>query len=115
MIKIYLFEFQCIKKNDMLKFVKNLHCIINIAYICLIKNKQILKIKKLNKMTTITIFAATLFIIALVGFIFGLIALILPTVKKALINLCALMLILTVIFVNLVRDIARATKYVTIG
>ena len=66
-------------------------------------------------MTTITIFAAVLFTIALIGFIFGLIVLILPTVKKAVINICALTLILAVLFINLVRDIARAIKYVTIG
>ena len=66
-------------------------------------------------MTTITILAATLFIISLIGFIFGLILLILPTVKKAVINICALTLILAVLFINLVRDIARAIKYVTIG
>ena len=66
-------------------------------------------------MTTITIFPAVLFTIALIGFAIGLIALILPTLKKVVINLSALALILTVIFINLVRDIARATKYVTIG
>ena len=55
-------------------------------------------------MTTLTIFAAVLFTIALIGFIFDLIALILPTVKKALINICAL----TVIFIDLIKDIARA-------
>ena len=66
-------------------------------------------------MTTLTIFAAVLFTIALIGFIFGLIALILPTVKKALINICTLTLILTVLFINLTKDIARAIKYATIG
>ena len=40
---------------------------------------------------------------------------ILPTLKKVVINLSTLILILTVIFINLVRDIARAIKYVTIG
>ena len=40
---------------------------------------------------------------------------ILATVKKALINLCALMLILTVLFINLMKDITKAIKYVTIG
>ena len=66
-------------------------------------------------MTTITILAAVLFTIATTGFIFGLIALILPTVKKAVINLSVLALILAVIFINLVRDITKAIKYVTIG
>ena len=66
-------------------------------------------------MTTITILATVLFIISLIGFAIGLIALILPTVKKALINISALTLILTVIFINLIKDIARAIKYVTIG
>ena len=78
-------------------------------------NKYLKTIKKLNKMETLTIFAAVLFTIALIGFILGLILLILPTVKKALINISALTLILAVIFINLVRDIARAIKYVTIG
>ena len=66
-------------------------------------------------MTTITILAAVLFAIAVIGFAIGVIKLLAPIIKKALINLCALMLILTVLFINLVRDIARATKYVTIG
>ena len=66
-------------------------------------------------MTALTILATVLFAIATTGFIFGLIALILPTVKKAVINICALTLILTVLFINLVRDIAIAIKYVTIG
>ena len=66
-------------------------------------------------MTTITILAATLFIISLVGFFLGLIALILPTVKKAVINICTFTLILAVLFINLVLDITKAIKYVTIG
>ena len=66
-------------------------------------------------MTTLTILAATLFIISLIGFFLRLIVLILPTVKKIIINISALTLILTVIFINLVRDITRAIKYVAIG
>ena len=66
-------------------------------------------------MEALTIFASVLFTIALIGFFFGLILLILPTVKKAVINICALTLILTVLFINLVRDIARAIKFVTIS
>ena len=66
-------------------------------------------------MTALTIFAAVLFTIAVTGFFLGLIVLILPTVKKALINLCALMLIITVLFINLIKDIKRAVKYVAIG
>ena len=66
-------------------------------------------------MTTITIFATVLFIISLIGFAIGLIALILPTVKKTIINISALTLILAVLFFNLVRDITKAIKYVTIG
>ena len=66
-------------------------------------------------MKTITIFATVLFAIALIGFIFGLILLILPTVKKIIINISALTLILAVLFINLIKDITKATKYVTIG
>ena len=66
-------------------------------------------------MTTLTILATVLSAIAVTWFIFGLILLILPTLKKVVINLSALALILTVIFINLVRDITRAIKYVTIG
>ena len=66
-------------------------------------------------MTTITILSTVLFAIVLIGFIFGLIALILPTVKKAVINICALTLILAVLFFNLIKDIKRAVKYATIG
>ena len=66
-------------------------------------------------MATITIIATVLLIIALVGFIFGFILLILPTGKKIIINISALALILTVLFLNLVGDIAKAIKYVTIS
>ena len=66
-------------------------------------------------MTALTIFATVLYAIALIGFFFGLIVLILPTVKKAVINICALTLILAVLFFNLVLDIKRAIKHVTIG
>ena len=59
-------------------------------------------------METITILAAT-------GFIFILIVLIAPALKKVVIKLSVLALILTVLFFNLVIDIARAIKYVTIG
>ena len=62
-----------------------------------------------------SILAAVLFTIALIGFIFGLIVLILPTLKKVVINLSTLILILTVLFINLMKDIKRAVKYVTIG
>ena len=40
---------------------------------------------------------------------------ILPTLKKVVINLSALVLILAVLFINLIKDIKRAIKYVTIG
>ena len=66
-------------------------------------------------MTTITILATVLFIISLIGFAIGVIKLLAPIIKKALINFCALTLILAVLFINLVRDIKRAIKYVTIG
>ena len=66
-------------------------------------------------MTTITILAAVLFIISLIGFAIGLIKLLIPIIKKALINICALTLILTVLFINLMKDITRAIKFVTIG
>ena len=66
-------------------------------------------------MEAFTIFAAVLFAIALTGLIFGLILLILPTVKKIIINISALTLILTVLFINLIKDITKAIKYVTIG
>ena len=63
-------------------------------------------------MAPLTILATVLFAIALIGFIFGLI---LPTVKKAIINISTLILILTVLFINLIKDITKAVKYVTIG
>ena len=40
---------------------------------------------------------------------------ILATLKKVVINLSVLALILAVLFINLIKDIKRATKYVTIG
>ena len=66
-------------------------------------------------METLTILATVLFTIALIGFFLGLIVLILPTVKKALINISVLALILAVLFFNLALDITKAIKYVTIG
>ena len=66
-------------------------------------------------MTTITILATVLLIISLIGFAIGVIKLLAPIIKKAVINLFALMLILTVLFINLVRDITKAIKYVAIG
>ena len=66
-------------------------------------------------MATLTILATVLFTIAVTGFAIGLIKLLAPIIKKALINLCALMLILTVLFINLIKDITKAAKYVTIG
>ena len=66
-------------------------------------------------MITITILAAVLFAIAVIGFAIGVIKLLAPIIKKALINLCALMLILTVLFINLIKDIKRAIKYALIG
>ena len=63
-------------------------------------------------MTALTILATVLFAIALIGFIF---VLILPTVKKIIINISALTLILAVLFINLIKDIKRAIKYATIG
>ena len=63
-------------------------------------------------MATITILETVLFTIAVIGFIFGLI---LPTLKKVVINLSVLALILAVLFINLIKDIKRAVKYVTIG
>ena len=77
--------------------------------------KMYYNIKNLNKMTKITIFATVLLIISLIGFAIGLIKLLIPIIKKALINIFALTLILSVLFINLVRDIARAIKFVTIG
>lgn len=66
-------------------------------------------------MEALTILAAVLFTIAVIGFIFGLILLILPTVKKAVINICTLTLIVAVLFINLIKDTKRALKYATIG
>ena len=66
-------------------------------------------------MTALKIFATVLFTIAVIGFIFGLILLILPTVKKIIINISILTLILAVLFINLIKDITKAIKYVTIG
>ena len=66
-------------------------------------------------MEALTILATVLFKIALIGFIFGLIVLILPTLKKVVINLSVLELILAVLFINLIKDITKAIKYVTIG
>ena len=66
-------------------------------------------------MTALTIFAAVLFIISLIWFAIGVIKLLAPIIKKALINLFALMLILTVLFINLIKDITKAIKYATIG
>ena len=66
-------------------------------------------------MEALTILATVLFAIALIGFAIGLIKLLAPIIKKALINIFTLTLILAVLFINLIKDIARATKYVTIG
>ena len=66
-------------------------------------------------MEALTILVAVLFAIVLTGFAIGLIKLLIPIIKKALINICALLLILTILFINLIKDITKATKYVTIG
>ena len=66
-------------------------------------------------MKTLTILAALIFTIAVTWFAIGLIKLLDPIIKKVLINLCALMLILTVLFINLMKDITRAVKFATIG
>ena len=66
-------------------------------------------------MEVLTILAEVLFTIAVTGFAIGVIKLLIPIIKKALINICALMLILTVLFINLIKDIKRAIKYATIG
>ena len=66
-------------------------------------------------MATLTILATVLFAIVLIGFFLGLIILILPTVKKIIINISALTLILAVLFINLIKDITKAVKFVTIG
>ena len=66
-------------------------------------------------MEALTILATAILTIVLTGFIFGVIILIAPTVKKIAINISTLTLILTVLFINLIKDIDRAIKYVTIG
>ena len=66
-------------------------------------------------MPTITILAKVIFIIAVTGFAIGLIKLLIPIIKKALINISALALILAVLFINLIKDITKAIKHVTIG
>ena len=66
-------------------------------------------------MTALTILATVIYAITLIGFAIGLIKLLAPIIKKALINLFALMLILTVLFINLIKDIKRAVKFVIIG
>ena len=66
-------------------------------------------------MEALTIFAAVLFAIAVTGFAIGLIKLLIPIIKNALINIFTLTLILAVLFFNLVRDITKAVKYVAIG
>ena len=66
-------------------------------------------------MKTLTILAALIFTIAVTWFAIGLIKLLAPIIKKELINIFALTLILAVLFFNLIKDIKRAIKYVTIG
>ena len=66
-------------------------------------------------MEALTILGALIYTIAVTWFAIGLIKLLIPIIKKALINICALLLILTVLFFNIVRDITKAVKYVTIG
>ena len=66
-------------------------------------------------MKSITIFATVLFIISLIGFAIGLSKLLIPIIKKTLINILALTLILAILFINLIKDITRAIKYVAIG
>ena len=66
-------------------------------------------------MAALTFLSTVILTIAATGFVIGLIKLLAPIIKKALINLFALTLILTVLFINLVRDIKRAIKYSTIG
>ena len=55
-------------------------------------------------MEALTILAAVLFIIAVTWFTIGVIKLLAPIIKKALINICALALILAVLFINLIKD-----------
>ena len=66
-------------------------------------------------MEALTILAAVLFTIAVTGFTIGLVKLLTPIIKKALINICALALILAVLFINLIKDITKAIKYALIG
>ena len=66
-------------------------------------------------MATLTILATVIYAIALIGLIIGVIKLLAPIIKKALINIFALTLILTVLFINLMKDIKRAIKFATIG
>ena len=66
-------------------------------------------------MEALTILSTVLFSIAVTGLVFGVIILIAPTLKKVVINLSALTLILAVLFINLIKDITKAIKYVTIG
>ena len=66
-------------------------------------------------MEALTILATVIFTIAVTGAAIGLVKLLTPIIKKALINICALALILAVLFINLIKDIKRAIKYVTIG
>ena len=66
-------------------------------------------------MEALTILAAVLFIIAGTWFTIGVIKLLAPIIKKALINICALALILAVLFINLIKDITKAIKYALIG
>ena len=66
-------------------------------------------------MTALTILATVLFIISLIGFAIGVIKLLAPIIKKALINICALTLILAVLFINLAHDIARAVKHTVLS
>ena len=66
-------------------------------------------------MTKLTILATVLFIISLIGFAIGVIKLLAPIIKKALINIFAFTLILAILFINLIKDITKAIKHVTIG
>ena len=65
-------------------------------------------------MKALTILGTVIFAFAVAGFTIGLIKLLIPIIKKVLINLCALTLILAVLFFNLVLDITKAVKYATI-
>ena len=66
-------------------------------------------------MKSLTILATVSFIISLIGFSIGLIKLLIPIIKKALINISTLTLILAVLFINLVHDIARAVKHTVLS